>query len=130
MNNVPKRVVVINPAACDDSPRAADGPGRKRLQMNMESTDMKQVNEKEFEVAGDNRDYSDECAQGVQTAGKVKMSHGGLKRLLGWVAKCVEAHNNRVVALNVYRRDRLDGSSQNGSPIDRAPQTSAGSRPV
>ena len=91
---------------------------------------MKRVNEVNIEVAGNNGGYSDECAQAVQTGDKVKMSQGVLKRLVSWMVNCLEAHNDRVVALSVYRRDRLDGSSRNDAPIDRMPQSSAGSRAV
>ena len=71
---------------------------------------MKQLNESDINVTGNIGSYSDECARAVQIEGNVKMSQGVFARLGSWLLNCVEAHHERVCALGVYRRERLDNA--------------------
>jgi hypothetical protein len=53
--------------------------------------------------------YFDDCADPVQTGAKQKLL-GRAGRSLGlWLAAQLQAHHNRVFALGVYRRNRVDG---------------------
>ena len=54
--------------------------------------------------------YNDDCADPAQTGGRLKLFSSTGRRLLLWVAAQLIAHNNRVFALGVYRRHRVDGS--------------------
>ena len=45
----------------------------------------------------------------VQSGAKVKKFNGASKRLRLWAATQLIAHHNRVIALGVHRRSRVDG---------------------
>jgi len=53
--------------------------------------------------------YFDDCADPVQTGGSLKMLASAGRRLRLWAAAQLRAHHNRVFALGVYRRNRVDG---------------------
>lgn len=53
---------------------------------------------------------NDDCAGPVQTGGCLKLFSSTGRRLRLWAAAQLIAHNNRVLALGVYRRYRGDGS--------------------
>ena len=50
----------------------------------------------------------DDCADPVQTLNALRMLSGSGKRLSWWIIKQLNAHNDRVSALGVYRRARVD----------------------
>ena len=54
--------------------------------------------------------YFADCADPVQTGGILKMLSRAGSRLRLWAAAQLIAHHNRVFALGVYRRSRVDGS--------------------
>ena len=51
----------------------------------------------------------DDCTDPVQSGAKVKKFNGASKRLRLWAATQLIAHHNRVIALGVHRRSRVDG---------------------
>lgn len=54
--------------------------------------------------------YFDDCADPVQTGGIFKMLSRASRGLRLWAAAQLIAHHNRVFALGVYRRSRVDGA--------------------
>jgi len=53
--------------------------------------------------------YFDDCADPVQTGGSLKMLASAIRGIRLWAAAKLQAHHNRVFALGVYRRNRVDG---------------------
>ena len=54
--------------------------------------------------------YFDGCADPLQTGGILKILSRASRGLRLWAAAQLIAHHNRVFALGVYRRSRVDGS--------------------
>ena len=54
--------------------------------------------------------HSDACADPVQTGAALRLLSSAGRRLRLWAAAQLLAHHNRVFALGVYRRSRVDGS--------------------
>lgn len=50
----------------------------------------------------------DDCADPVQTLNALRLLSNSGKRLSSWIIKQLNAHNDRVSALGVYRRQRVD----------------------
>lgn len=63
----------------------------------------------------------DDCADPVQTLNALRLLSNSGKRLSSWIIKQLNAHNDRVSALGVYRRARVDTHQPlNGTAAHRA----------
>jgi hypothetical protein len=66
--------------------------------------------------AGGNAEiYFDDCAEPVQADGIFKTLNSANRRLRIWATAQLKAHENRVIALGVHRRSRVDESQKGDS---------------
>ena len=63
-------------------------------------------------ASGNAEVYFDDCADPVQTDGIFKILNSANRRLRIWATTQLKAHENRVIALGVHRRSRVDGSQK------------------
>ncbi len=63
--------------------------------------------------------YFDDCANPVQTVNAWRLRSSGGGRLRLWVSALLNAHHDRVIALGVYRRCRVDGCKSDSEQADR-----------
>jgi hypothetical protein len=72
---------------------------------------MKQKNDANINIASETRGHFDQCSDPVQTLQPATFPVSALRRLRFFTLTMLHAHNQRVSALGVYRRRRIDGAS-------------------
>jgi hypothetical protein len=63
-------------------------------------------------AGGNTQIYFDDCAEPVQADGILKTLNSANRRLRIWATAQLKAHENRVIALGVHRRSRVDESQE------------------
>jgi len=86
---------------------------------------MKQIFDPGINIAAEMRGHSDQCAHPVQTLRPGKFPASALRRLGAFVLALLSAHNQRVSALGVYRRRRVDGACLGEREASALPQNGA-----
>lgn len=58
-----------------------------------------------------------DCSEPVQSPNAWRYLSNSFRRLGLWMVECLTAHNDRVAALRVYRRYRVDVHKTNSSDV-------------